>query len=132
MFISRRNKNIFITAVVLCSTVFDPGLARVRRVISFASEYDSSGQRDPFVPLIGVSKKVGIRSGGGTIISIDDVVLQGIVINPDGTRSAIINGEVIPEGDTFEQVLIGSIGTNSVVVELNGQKHELKLYEENQ
>jgi len=132
MFISRRNKNIFIAAVVLCSTVFDPGVANPRRGISFASEYDPSGQRDPFVPLIGVSKKVGIRSDGGTIISIDDVVLQGIVVNPNGTRSAVINGEVIPEGDSLEQVLIRSIGTNSVVVELNGQKHELKLYEEKQ
>jgi len=131
MFISRRNKNIFIIAVVLCSTVFGPGIARERSGVSFAGEYDSSGRRDPFVPLIGVSKKVGIRNSGETIISIDDVVLQGIVVNPDGTRSAVINGEVISEGDTLEQVLITSIGTNSVIVELNAQKHELKLYEEN-
>jgi len=94
-----------------------------------ASGYDPLTRRDPFVPLIGVQK--GSPTGGiWNIFSVDDIVLQGIVVNPDGSRSAVINGEVIPEGEMIEQVFIKEVNVNSVVITLNDETHEIKLYEE--
>jgi len=97
---------------------------------SLEAGYDSAGRRDPFVPLIGVSPRDTARRGVWSVLSVDDVLLQGIVINPDGSRSAVINGEVIKEGEIIDQVLIKSVGENDVIIEINGRMHELKLYEE--
>ncbi|MDP8258002.1 MAG: general secretion pathway protein GspB [Candidatus Aadella gelida] len=93
----------------------------------FGDEYNTQGQRDPFVPLVGVS--TDISSGNGTIMSVNDVSLQGIVMNADGKFSAIINGEVMKEGDSTEHTKIEAIRENAVVIRIEDQSHEIKLYE---
>ncbi len=95
----------------------------------YAQGYDPEGRRDPFVPLVGVVEE-GEMEGVGGVLSIEDVTVQGLLINPDGTRSAIINGVIIKEGETVEQLCVRSISDNAVVVEIDKVKHELKLYEE--
>lgn len=128
---SRDRKHICVVVMVIFSTIFlgvDPA-ARCEEKPE--AGYDPGGRRDPFVPLIGVSPKDTARSGVWSVLSIDDVFLQGVVINPDGTRSAVINGEVISEGETIDQVLIKSVGENKVMIEISGRTHELELYEEN-
>ncbi|MFH1394943.1 MAG: hypothetical protein ABIH09_02165 [Candidatus Omnitrophota bacterium] len=99
-------------------------------VIGFANEYSSSDRRDPFVSLVGVQKETVQAGSAWNVFSIEDVVLQGIVMTPDGTRSAIINGEVINEGDGIDQLLVESVGKNAVVISINGEKHELSLFDE--
>ncbi|RKY42968.1 MAG: hypothetical protein DRP85_01180 [Candidatus Makaraimicrobium thalassicum] len=94
-----------------------------------ASEYNAFGRRDPFVPLVGVPRE-GTKGGILGILTIDDVVLQGIVVGPDGARNAIINGEVLKEKDRVERLFVESIGDNTVTVKIDDDRFELKLYEE--
>jgi hypothetical protein len=95
---------------------------------AYVTEYDSFGRRDPFVPLVGVPKEQS-RGGLWGITSVDEISLQGILINPDGTRSAIMNGELMGEGQTIDLLKVNSIGGNTVIVTLDSERHEIKLYE---
>ena len=91
--------------------------------------YSSGGRRDPFVPLLGISG-VAIRSGLQGIASIRDVDLQGIVVSDDGKKSVIINGEVISEGEAVGYISIEKVGTNTVVIKIENERHELELYKD--
>ena len=91
-------------------------------------EYNPRGRRDPFVPLVGVID-AGSGSGVGEIMTIEDISFQGIVIDPDGKKGVIINGEMIKEGEARERLFVESVGSNTVTIKLDEERHELKLYE---
>ena len=93
-----------------------------------AFEYDSYGRRDPFVPLVGVAERAYV-SGARGILTIEDVSLQGIVIGANGKPAAIINGELLGEGDRIERLYIESVGSNIVNIKIDDDKFQLKLYE---
>jgi len=131
MFMSRDKNNTCVATLVICVAMFLALVPAGQSEESLKSDYDSEGRRDPFVPLVGVSQKDIVRRGVWNVLSVDDIFLQGIVINPDGTRSAVVNGEVIKEGESIDQVLIKTVGENNIIVEINGRLHELKLYEDN-
>ena len=90
-----------------------------------ALEYNAHGRRDPFVPLTGIARK----GPTGGIYSVDDVMLQGIVIGPDGAYNAIINGKVVKAGDTVGRLFVESVGSNVVVIKIGELTHKVKLYE---
>ncbi len=94
-----------------------------------ACEYKSYGRRDPFVPLVGVS---GTAAMGGlhNIISVEDVSFHGTVIDADGKKAAVINGEILRQGDRVHSVLLESVGENEITIMINDKKHRLKLYED--
>ncbi len=93
-----------------------------------AAEYDPQSRRDPFVPLAGVF--IDADASGGAILSINDVLLQGIVTGADGINSAIINNQVMREGDTKDSMEIKSIGEGEIEIIINDQSHKVKLYDE--
>ena len=95
---------------------------------AWGSEYSALGRRDPFVPLVGVGE-TGSRSGLEGIISIDDVHLQGITSDSDGTSNIIVNGEILREGQRVERIFVESIGDNEVVITIDDERHTLQLYE---
>ncbi len=101
-------------------------------VCSFAytSEYESYGNRDPFVPLVGVDPLESAAMGEGVILSVNDVFLQGVVIGVDGRNSAIINGEVMMVGSVKDNMTVESIENNSVKVKIADRVHEIMLYTE--
>jgi hypothetical protein len=95
---------------------------------AYCSEtYNSYGRRDPFVPLVGVTDIVR-RGGIEGISSIDAVDLQGIVVSEDGRKGVIMNGEVISEGEVIGLLKVEYVGSNTVVIKIDNDKHELKLY----
>jgi len=102
--------------------------ALVQSFFVSAAEYDSRDRRDPFVPLAGVF--IEADASGGAILSINDVLLQGIVIGADGMNSAIINDQVMREGDTKDSMEIKSIGEGEIEIIINDQSHKVKLYDE--
>ncbi len=116
-----KNRSLLILAAALVFSVCTEGA-------SFAYEYAAHGRRDPFVPLVGVEKGAA-ASGLVGVYSIEDVSLQGIVNGPGGKKGAIINGEFVKEGDKVERVYIESVGDNVVVIKIDEDRHELKLYE---
>ena len=92
-----------------------------------AEKYNSYGRRDPFVPLVGVADVV-TRGGIEGIASIEDVDLQGIVVSANGRKGVIMNGEVIGEGEIAGNIKIESVGSNTVVIKIDNEIHEIKLY----
>lgn len=88
--------------------------------------YSSNDKRDPFVPLVGAS---AISTGyvPGDISSINDIKLQGIIIDPDGTRSAVINGEILKEGQTFGSAKVEKIDSDAISVSIGGKTYKLDL-----
>ena len=93
-----------------------------------ASALRGGSERDPFVPLVGVTAE---RTHGGilTIMSISDVSFQGIASDPSGKSSLILNGEIIAEGETVGLVTVESVGSNTAVITIDGELHTLTLYD---
>lgn len=90
--------------------------------------YESFGRRDPFVPLVGVGES-SLGGGVASILTIDDVALQGILVGAGGEKTAIINGELMKEGDLTGRVYIETITSGSVTLRINDAEYEVKLYE---
>ena len=66
-----------------------------------ASGYESKGKRDPFVPLVGQEK--AIRPAGlEGVVSIEDVLLEGIAIGPSGKNIRKIEEETGVSGIAIE------------------------------
>jgi len=102
--------------------------ASVFSVPSFAYEYSSLSRRDPFIPLVGVTRS-GAKNSIAGILTIDDVSFQGILMNPGGAKGVIINGEIISEGQTIERLTVISVEDNLVRVSVGEEEFELKLYD---
>ncbi|MGD2279418.1 MAG: hypothetical protein PVH45_04930 [Candidatus Omnitrophota bacterium] len=96
--------------------------------VGFAFQYEPLGRRDPFVPLVGVTKSTSV-SGARGILTIEDVSLQGIVMGADGKKGVIINGEIIREGERVDRLFIESIGNNIVTIKIEDDTFKIKLYE---
>lgn len=93
------------------------------------SGYESKGKRDPFVPLIG-QDKVNRLGGLEGIISVNDVLLEGIAIGPSGKNIAILNGQMVKEKDKFGLLQIKKISKKTVELSIDGKIHILSLKDE--
>ena len=89
--------------------------------------YDAKGRRDPFVPLVSGAAKV--TAGLENIQIIDDVILEGIVWDPQGGSIAILNGVIMKESDRVGIVTIKRIDQKSVTLLLNDEEHSVTLRE---
>ena len=86
--------------------------------------YDAKGKRDPFTPLVGERKEtVAIED----ILSIEDIILEGIAVGPKGSKMAIMNGTMLKEGDKAGNLEIRKISAQSVTVLKDGREYELTL-----
>ena len=90
-------------------------------------KYDAAGRRDPFIPL--VTKEGKIAFGYGTIRSIEDIRLEGIVYDPSGDSIAVINGMVLKENDTIDNIKLLKIQSDKVSLLFNKTKHVIRLAE---
>jgi hypothetical protein len=91
--------------------------------------YESKGKRDPFVSLVGQDK--GSHSAGlEGIVSIQDVLLEGIAMGPSGKNIAILNGQMVKEKDRFGLLQIKKISKKTVELSIDGKVHTLSLQEE--
>ncbi|MBU0759341.1 MAG: general secretion pathway protein GspB [Candidatus Omnitrophica bacterium] len=95
---------------------------------AFAEEeftYGAKGKRDPFVPLV---------SEGGVYVSdaygisgIKDIRLEGIVWDEAKGSIAIINGEIVREGQKVGAAEVLRIENNAVVFDIDGEEKRLEL-----
>ena len=111
-------------ALVLIYLIFAVSLALAEE----AFIYESQGKRDPFVPLVGVN----IKSAGSLedVLSIEDVMLQGLAVDSAGKRAAIMNGEMIKEGATVGRVTVEKILPKKITILIGEDKYELDIYGE--
>lgn len=91
-------------------------------------KYESRGRRDPFVPLIGADKPAIARLED--ITSAEDVRLEGIAIGAGGKRIAVINGEMLKEGDKAGDIELKKIDKKMVILAIGGKDYNIKLPEE--
>lgn len=112
-----------VVCVVFFLVSYDGVLAAVETL-----KYNSHGRRDPFVPLIGKDRTSGAKLAD--ITSAEDIKLQGIVTLQTGSKGAILNGEIVKEGDVFGQIAIKKISEDSVLIRLGQNEFKIKLFEE--
>jgi len=94
------------------------------------AEYQPKGKRDPFIPLILPDGRritpPGIEEESG-VPGLGSVVLQGILFDPAGNSTAILNGQVLRENEEWEGIKLLKIEANSVTIWKNGETHQLVL-----
>ncbi len=105
------------------------GIYALANICDAAYEYKAMGRRDPFVPLVGIAAKA-MGTGLAAVIDINDVLLQGMVVGQDGDKRAVLNGEMLKQGETVGSVTVKSIGDNEVIIILNDREYVLKLFAE--
>jgi hypothetical protein len=88
-------------------------------------KYESRGKRDPFVPLVGGSRPTVIKLED--ITSSEDVKVEGIAIGAQGKKVAILNGEVLKEGDKVGEVELKKIEKKSITISIGGKSYNLYL-----
>ena len=64
------------------------------------------------------------------VSSVDDVHLEGILIGPKGTRSVVLNGEILKEHSRIGTIEVKAINKKSVNLLIDGREYTLKLFEE--
>lgn len=89
--------------------------------------YDSKGRRDPFIPLVGQEKSVATSLE--TIVTPDELKLEGIAIGAGGKQIAILNGQIVKDKDKFGVILIKKISRKSVEISIEGVDYTLNLQE---
>ncbi|MBM3252926.1 MAG: hypothetical protein FJZ16_01575 [Candidatus Omnitrophica bacterium] len=87
--------------------------------------YNPKDKRDPFVPYITKDGKVLSMPG-----VLGEVVVEGIVYDPQGTSVCVINGNVLKEGETCENFKILKIKVDTVIVSCQNKEYEIELRKE--
>lgn len=88
-------------------------------------KYESYGKRDPFVPLVGGSRPAIVKLED--ITSADDVKVEGTAIGANGKKVAILNGEVLKEGDKVGEIELKKVEKKSVTISIGGKSYDLYL-----
>lgn len=92
------------------------------------SAYDEHGKKDPFVPLVTKEGRFVVNAPKPEA-SVTDIFLEGIIFDPRGASVAIINGEVLREGETFGAVLVKKITDSFVIVAISEKEYILNVFE---
>jgi hypothetical protein len=86
-------------------------------IVGWCETYDASGKRDPFVPLV-TGDREAVRGLYG-VETLDDLTIEGIVFDAAHGSIAIVNGEIVREGETRANLKIVKIQSNGVLFEIN-------------
>ncbi len=87
--------------------------------------YNSKAKKDPFVPLL--SEGGAYVSDAYGINNIKDIKLEGIVWERAKTSIAIINGEIVEEGEVIGAVKVLRIERDAVIFEVDGGEVRIEL-----
>ena len=86
--------------------------------------YNDHGKRDPFVPLV---SSAGMVVTYDEDLSVNDLVLEGIVSDASGNNLAIVNGKVVKIHDQIGPYLVDVIAIDHVEFIKENQRFILKL-----
>lgn len=86
--------------------------------------YNSQGRRDPFLPLV---DKNGFYLADTTLLSPDELSLSGILWDPQGKSSALINNQMVTVGKFIYGFIIKDIAKDSVTLFKDGKEYVIKL-----
>ncbi|MBN3038669.1 MAG: hypothetical protein JW869_04540 [Candidatus Omnitrophica bacterium] len=114
-------KNSIVLFFIILLLASDLALGQVKEGFN----YDDQGKRDPFVPLVDAMGRYILEEG--EMLSITDLDLSGILWDPNGNSTALINDQIVSTGDSFYGFLIKEINESSVTVSQSGQDYTLWL-----
>jgi len=86
--------------------------------------YDDHGKRDPFVPLV---SSAGMVVTYDEDLSVNDLVLEGIVADASGNNAALVNGKVVKVRDHIGLYVVDVIAVDHVEFLKGTEKFILKL-----
>lgn len=109
--------------LVLCAVLMVAGGSLALGQSEGAFVYNDDGRRDPFVPLVDDDGRFIMEVG--ELYSFDDLTLVGILWDRDGKSTALINDEIVEEGQSFYGFTIKKISVNSVTVSRDGKEYIL-------
>ncbi|MFH1478190.1 MAG: hypothetical protein ABIG92_00260 [Candidatus Omnitrophota bacterium] len=86
--------------------------------------YSTAKKRDPFVPL------AGYASDAYAVNDMKDIRLEGIVWEEGKSSIAIINGEMVKEGDQVGNFKLLRIEKNCIIFDNSGEEVKIDLRED--
>ncbi len=114
--------------IIFIIVIFFVLLSLAREQASADFIYQSAGNRDPFVPLLG-SGAARTVSGLKGVLAKEDLTLQGVLLAVNGKKQAVVNGEILGEGDSVGSVQVVSISDNAVRIKFKETEFDLVLYD---
>ena len=119
--LSNRSWLCWVIAAFFCALLLtaDGGFAQ-----EVAFSYDSTGLRNPFIPLVtSDGRLIKVSSGSGT----SDLVLEGIIYEEKGESYAIVNAAIVRPGDVVNGWEVSSVEQNKVVITKGSELRELEI-----
>lgn len=86
-------------------------------IVASSETYEASSRRDPFIPLV-TGEREAVRGLYG-VETIDDLTIEGVVFDAKEGSVAIVNGEIVREGEVWDNLKIVHIQPNGVLFEIN-------------
>lgn len=87
--------------------------------------YDSHGKRDPFL-------SPTIQNIGESQISHGELRLEGIVLDKEGQSYAIVNSEIVREGQVFQGFLLQKITAQEVTFQKDEETFKVPLRQDDE
>lgn len=110
--------HVFVTCLFLLTKVY----------FSVANEslfvYDSKNKRDPFISLIGKNVKL---TDVELLESIDQVRVEGVIIDPYKGSSAIVNGRIIRVGEFLGGFRLEKVTNYFIVMSRDEKEHTIQF-----
>lgn len=91
--------------------------------------YDSGGKRDPFLPLV-TGEKRPAKMGIELVETVEDVRLEGIIVDSGGLSMAVINDTLMKEGETQYAVALKKVEKNAVLLTIHDTEYKVYLVTE--
>ena len=86
--------------------------------------YDDHGKRDPLWELV---TPQGVINKYDAELEINDLMLEGTMLDTQSGSLAIINGQILKINDKIGPYTVANIETNTVILIRDNQKYQLKL-----
>lgn len=93
------------------------------------SMYNAHGKRDPFIPLVTSTMKSSSSNLLG-VDNIDDLVVEGVVYDPQHGSVVIVNGTVLKEGEELGGVKVVKVKDNGAFFLINEVSGFKEIYQE--
>lgn len=90
--------------------------------------YSDKGRRDPFISLIDNEGRYVTELG--TPLAYGSLKLSGILWDPKGKSSCLVNGQILKVGDLISGFTIKAITKNNVIAVKDGKDYRLELSSE--
>lgn len=87
--------------------------------------YDNHGKRDPFL-------SPGVQNFAESQISHGKLRLEGIVLDKEGQSYAIVNSEIVREGQAFQGFLLQKITAQEVIFQKGEETFKVPLRQDDE